>query len=479
MSPREASRRWAARLPLRVRLVAGFAAAMAVLLTAAGAFVYWRVEYALDRDLDSELATATGTLRPLVAADGSVDDRQAADATGVAWQVLRPDGSVVASGVDAPVAPLVTPGDLAAAGDGSVTVDTGRFLPAAKAPFRARVTTLQSDDTALVVAIRRDHRDEALRELLLQLLVAGFGALVVAGVVGERLAHAALAPVERYRRRASDIAAGRSGLRLEVPEDRDDEVTRLGHTLNRMLDTLENALERERRFVNDASHELRTPLTLLTSRIQLARRRSRSVEEHEAVLAELEVDVTRLAALAEHLLTLSSHEQARPAGAAPTTDLAATARHGVEHRLLAGVDALGDVLVEAAPGPVVVPLTGMDAERLLGNLLDNARVHGKPPVRVRVRATDDWVVLEVADAGAGMPAELLGDATGRFARAADARSRPGSGLGLALVDDIVRGAGGELRLCHAGVHHPAVPALDGPCDHSSAMTVTVVLPRVP
>ncbi len=469
---------WFSRLPLRVRLVAGFALAMAVLLTAAGTFVYWRVEYALDRGLDGELETATTTLSRLVSPEGTVSDRDAADATGVAWQVLATDGSVVSRGVDAPKAPLVAPADLTAAARGSATVDTGRFLPAAKAPYRARVTDLPGTDDTLVVAVRRDHRDEALRELLLQLLVAGFGALVVAGLVGERLAHAALAPVERYRRRASDIAAGRSGLRLDVPDDRDDEVTRLGHTLNRMLDTLESALERERRFINDASHELRTPLTLLTSRIQLARRRSRSVAEHEAVLAELEVDVTRLSALAEHLLTLSSHEQARPDGAPATTDLAAAARNAVEHRLLAGVDQLGDVQVEAASAPLAVPLRAVDAERLLGNLLANARVHGRPPVRVRVRNAGGWVVLDVRDDGDGMPVELLSHATGRFARADEARTRPGSGLGLALVDDIVRAAGGELRLCHAGAHHPATPAVDGPCDHDERMTVTVVLPHV-
>ena len=469
---------WASRLPLRLRLVAGFAVAMAVLLTAAGAFVYWRVEFALDRGLDGELESASTTLVGLIRDDGSVTDPEAADATGVAWQVIGRGGNVILRGVEAPTRALVEPPDLAAASDGSVTVDTGRFLPVAKEPYRARVTRL-ANGAYLVAAVRRDHRDEALRELLLQLLLAGLGALLVASLVGERLAHAALSPVERYRRRAGDIAAGGSGLRLEVPEQRDDEVTRLGHTLNRMLDTLENALERERRFVDDASHELRTPLTLLTSRIQLARRRSRSVEEHEAVLAELAVDVTRLSALADHLLALASHEQARAEGEPAATDLASTARRAVEHRLVAGAEELGDVGVEAASGSFVVPLRAVDAERLVGNLLANARGHGRPPVRVRIRATDDWVVLDVSDAGTGMPADLLPHAAGRFARADDARSRPGSGLGLALVDEIVRAAGGELRLCHAGTHHPAEPALGGPCDHDERMTVTVVLPRVP
>ena len=100
-------------------------------------------------------------------------------------------------------------------------------------------------------------------------------------VVGDLLARLALRPVERYRAQADDIIAGATGVRLEVPPERDDEVTRLGHTLNTMLAALEGAVDRERRFVNDASHELRTPLTLLTSRLQLARRRHRTVQDHE------------------------------------------------------------------------------------------------------------------------------------------------------------------------------------------------------
>ncbi len=71
------------RLSLRVRLVAGFSVAMLVLLIGAGAFVYWRVEYALDRGLDSELKQATSVIVPLIGADGTVSSPEAADATGV------------------------------------------------------------------------------------------------------------------------------------------------------------------------------------------------------------------------------------------------------------------------------------------------------------------------------------------------------------------------------------------------------------
>ena len=86
--------------------------------------------------------------------------------------------------------------------------------------------------------------------------------------------------------------------------------------------------------------------------------------------------------------------------------------------------------------------------------------------------------MQVTDAGPGMPADLLAEATHRFTRSAEARSRPGAGLGLAIVEQVVTAAGGELRLCHGGAHH-AVGAPSGlPCAHGDEMTVTVLLPAV-
>ena len=466
------------RLPLRVRLVAGFVVAMLVLLTAAGAFVYWRVEYALDRGLDAELDQATAVIAPLADASGQVSSPESADATGAGWQVLDESGQVLDSGGPAPAAALVSASDLTGVGSGAVTRDIGTLLPAAEAPYRVQVTALEPTTHFLVVGVRRDHRDEALRELLLQLTLAGLGALAVAALVGDVLARAALRPVERYRRRAEEIAGGADGLRLEVPSGRDDEVTRLGHTLNDMLAALERSLEHERRFVNDASHELRTPLTLLTGRIQLARRRSRSVEEHEEVLDELAIDVSRLTDLAGQLLTLGT--------AADSVDAVIEVSHVVSdvvaRRRLAGPGGTEgltlDLPDEATYGVIAAPVL----ERILTNLIDNAYLHGAPPVQVRVRAVPGsgrgWTVIEVRDDGPGMPPDLLDSATERFTRSVEARSRPGAGLGLAIVEQMVRQAHGELRLCYAGRHsgHGEL-ATEVRCDHRGSTTATVILPQ--
>ncbi|MEJ7834418.1 MAG: ATP-binding protein [Nocardioides sp.] len=461
------------RLPLRVRLVAGFLAAMAVLLTAAGAFVYWRVQYALDRDIDGDLTRATTTISPLVDSSGQVTSSVAADATGAGWQVLDDSGAVLDSGLSAPVDALVTAAELAAVGGGTQTSDIGNLLPVSPDPYRVQVSAVDDGRLLLLVAVRRDHRDEALRELLLQLTLAGAGALALAALVGDVLARAALRPVERYRRRAEEIAGGANTLRLDVPADRDDEVTRLGHTLNQMLATLERSLDRERRFVNDASHEMRTPITLLTSRIQLARRRSRTTQEHETVLDELAIDVTRLADLTEHLLTLGSPSDATAHQADTNRVVAAV----IERRRLARPDEAHQLVLELAPASSVAAIDPVALERIMNNVVENAFLHGQPPVRVRVtHAADAWILIEVEDAGPGMPPELLADAAERFTRSAEARGLPGAGLGLALAAQIVTAAGGEARLCFAGTHTGHGHRVAQPCGHGTKMTVSVFVP---
>lgn len=463
------------RWPLRLRLIAGFSAATLVALIAAGVFVYWRVEYALDRGLDTELRQAAGTLSQLVATDGSITDTSAADATGVAWQVLNQHGKVLSHGGPAGSHPHASKRRLATAASSPYTYNVGDLLPASAKPYRIRISHLAaSPDKFVLVAVRRDHRDEALRELVVQLSIAGLAMLVFSSVVGDRLARAALTPVERYRRQAAAIAAGATDLRLDVPGDRDDEVTRLGHTFNEMLASLDRSLQRERQFVNEASHELRTPITLLTTRIQLARRRPRSAAEHEEVLDELAVDLTRLADLAEHLLQVGAAPDPATSGGC---DLVAVAQRVIDQRRDAGPAA--DLLSHLAAGPVFVPLADVDAERVLGNVLDNARAHGAPPVELTVdQPVAGWARITVTDAGKGMPGDLLRTATHRFTRADEARSRPGAGLGLALVESLVTSAGGTVRLCHDGQHVTHGPAVPVECSHGPAMAVTIMLPTM-
>jgi two-component system OmpR family sensor kinase len=471
------------RLPLRVRLVAGFSATMLLVLLAAGGFVYWRVQFALDRQVNTDLSEAATRLSPLVAAGGTLRTTASAADRNETYQILDRQGQVLSSSPTAGSQPLLNAADAQHALTVPVHRDIGALLPINNHPLRAYAVPLPNTGGAaavLVVAVRRDHRDEALLELLAQLGVAGLAALILTSSVGYLLARSALQPVERYRAQAARIINGDTGVRLDVPNTRHDEVTRLGRTLNTMLDALDAALERERDFVQDASHELRTPVTLLKTRVQLALRRPRSVTEHEAILREVQTDLDRLNRLAEQLLRKADP----PTGADPeTSDLTQIAARAVERRnqLLPKPDSTpsGHTFLLDATGPVTAALGPVEITQLLDNLLDNAVLHGQPPVHVAVTQSAGWAILRVQDAGPGMEPQLLATATHRFTRAPESRARPGFGLGLSLVTALITAAGGELRLCYAGHHHQHGAQTPAPCHHGPQMTVTVLLPTNP
>ena len=115
---------------------------------------------------------------------------------------------MLSAGDEVPATPLLSPERARAASREEVIANIGALLPASRHPLRVLALPVSSGGAArvLVIGERRDERDEALRELLGQLLLAGLGTLVVTSLVGERLAKAALAPVERYRSQAARIA---------------------------------------------------------------------------------------------------------------------------------------------------------------------------------------------------------------------------------------------------------------------------------
>ena len=459
---------------MRARLVAGFVLAMLVVLSAAGAFVYWRVRIALDTGLDHSLREQMTELQGLVDPDGNVlDDPAAATSTAVQGHVLlRADGAVLAVGTTTATAslqhvgPLLTARDLRDVRTHPITRNLGPLLPITNHP--RRVLAAPRGRIILVVVVPRGERDEALRELLGQLALAGLGALVVASLVGERLAKAALAPVERYRSQAATIAAGARGVRLDVPVDRNDEVTRLGHTFNSVLTALERALDTERGFTHAASHELRTPLTTLKGRLQLTRRRRRTPEDYERALDEMTTDITDLVHLADQLLMLGAAED-------PTCS---THRHGPpgDLRDVAAAAARDNEARFSAPDePIHVDATAGELRQVIGNFVRNAAIHGSAPIDVEVRLSDraDLAIVTVHDGGPGLTPAFVAHAFERFRRGDDAQARPGSGLGLALVAAIAEGRA-ELRLCSNGHHHTHSSRYDFPCTHDSSGTTATI-----
>lgn len=479
---------WLQRLPLRARLVVGFVLAMIVVLTAAGAFVFWRVQFALDKRLNEDLAAQTSAVRDAArksepsAALASLG-AQARDA-----QVLAADGGVLASGPGLRGhRALLTAEQVKTALVREIRAGRGGMFSPRGRHVRIRAVPVQSaasGGAAVAVSfVRLDQRDEALRELLVQLALANLLALALASGVGYRLARGALDPVERYRTQAEQIARGATGVRIDVPDGPRDEIARLGTTLNAMLAAQERAAERQQQFVDDASHELRTPLSALSAEVELALSRPRPAEELRDALRLIASDTARLAALADELLTLGSLGNSTPtAESIPVADaLGRAARRA--HAQIAD-DPTRTVLADA-PDALRAWADPVLLDRALGNLVDNAVRHGSGTITLSARPLNNQPVpsciLRVHDQGTEMRPDFLPHAAERFRRDEHARTGTGTGLGLSLVDAITAAHRGQLRICSAGRHHQG-PAADErlaavPCQHpEQGTTISVLLP---
>jgi signal transduction histidine kinase len=224
-------------------------------------------------------------------------------------QVLDPSGRIVDSSSGVSAGPILSAAQLQGLTRPAFFT---RRVEGVDDPVRLLAVpgTLAGRPDVVVVGSTLGDRNEALIRLLLLLAVIGPIALVLVSLAGWLLAGAALRPVERMRREAAAISASEPDRRLPVPGT-DDELARLGTTLNSMLDRLQESNERERRFVDDASHELRTPLSVLKMELDLALSRSRSIEELEASLSNASRETDRLVRLAQDLLVLARLEGGR------------------------------------------------------------------------------------------------------------------------------------------------------------------------
>jgi signal transduction histidine kinase len=268
-------------------------------------------------------------------------------------------------------------------------------------------------------------------------LLIGFPLLlgVVAGVTW-LVTRRALRPVEGIRGEMSAITASEDLARRVPVPDTHDEIARLARTTNETLAALEASVERQRRFVADASHELRSPVASLRTQLEVALAHPELLDLQGAV-----EDTVRLQDLAADLLLLARLDAGERPGRA-RFDLGALAREAAARRTGVTVDAQA-VEVAGSRGQL---------ERVLANLLDNARRHARSAVTVSVRRSDGaqgaQAVLTVADDGDGVPEGDRERIFERFVRLDDARSRDdgGAGLGLAIARDVALRHGGTLTV---------------------------------
>jgi two-component system OmpR family sensor kinase len=314
-----------------------------------------------------------------------------------------------------------------------------------------------------VTGLPTAQADEAITSLIgWEALLIVLGALVATGG-GLLLVRRQLRPlteVAATAHRVADLplAEGDIDLAERVPEHLTDERTEVGQVgaaLNTLLDHVESALDARhrseqqvRQFVADASHELRTPLATISGYTELARRRP-DEDNVRTALGKVEEESGRMTALVEDMLLLARLDAGRGLYQEPV-DLTRLLVEAVDDARVTGPDHQWRLELPETPEgelPQPVEVTG-DEQRLhqvVTNLLTNARKHTPAGTTVTVTVRADG--FDVSDDGPGFPPDFVDHAFERFARVDQARERSGgAGLGLSLVDAIVRSHGGTVAI---------------------------------
>jgi signal transduction histidine kinase len=415
---------------LRITVVATLVTGVAML--AAGAWLLHTVERSLTHRLHTSVSERLDGLRQAIEDGRSPAELNLTpDGDALYYQVLGPQGRIIAAtggGLTAPLggeagASRPPPGIVVIGREGADT-PAGRFQVVAAGtldPVHRSVDTVQEG------------------------LLVSFPLLLGAvGVLAWLLAGRALRPVEAIRVEVESITGSTLDRRVPVPRS-GDEVSRLAHTMNAMLDRLEDASTRQQRFVADASHELRSPVTAIRTELEVAKRTA-APDEWPLIADRLLAEEARLEAVIADLLLLASLDE----GAASehvVVDLAELATDEARRR---APDREGVAIEVDASAAALVHGSRTQLRRAVVNLLDNAGRHARSTVRLSVHQRDGRIRVLVDDDGPGIPEADRERVFERFTRLDDHRARTassgGAGLGLSLVRRIAERHGGTATV---------------------------------
>ena len=294
---------------------------------------------------------------------------------------------------------------------------TGGWLRTAGGPA---VAIPLPDGRRLVARIPSRQRPGAL------MLAAFLGAIALVVALGARpVVRRLTGRLERLQRGVESLGAG--DLRARVKVEGRDEVARLALSFNQAAARIESLVDAHKMLLANASHELRTPLTRIRLGLELA---GGSPERR----AELEKDIAELDQLVDEILLLSRLDAAEKSDVRENVDLTALAAEECAR--------YDDCTVEA--GPVTVHGDPALLRRMIRNLVDNAELHGRPPIEVTVDRQNDQAILRVTDHGPVIDESARERLFSMFYRIPGRSGPRGSGLGLALVKQIARRHGGDV-----------------------------------
>jgi two-component system OmpR family sensor kinase len=340
------------------------------------------------------------------------------------------------------------PGQVAAFGSKPFTVE------APGADFRVATTVLPSSLGSVIVAQSLSDFDKTTHQISVVFLIIGGIVLLFIAFASRQVIKLSMKPLKKIEETAEQIAAGDLSARLENFEP-DTEVGRLSTSLNIMLSRIEESFaaraeseNKLRRFVADASHELRTPLTSIRGFAELHRQGAvPEGEKTRELISRIEKESMRMGYLVEDLLMLARMDQSRELVMADV-DLSHLVQEAVSSASAAGPD---HPITSDIAGDIHTQGDADKIYQVITNLLANARAHTPvgTAIHVATYSTKDGSYVTVADKGPGLTAQDQMHIFERFYRVDTSRQRSssdGSGLGLSIVDEVMKAHGGTVSV---------------------------------
>lgn len=447
------------RIPVRLRLSLGHAIWMALLFLSVGYGLYRVVEMNLYRSVDASLLVSAQSIRDARFIRGfspPLMERFLNQFFGEKFirpyaQLVDLSGKISAK-TDTQVSLPVTPKALARAEHGLETFET--FPPRARDASPLRQVTLpvvkfgRFTGELIQVAAPLDSALLTMREIGWVLWITFPLGLALSVVFGYILTKRSLKPVTDISVAAAKLGSDDLSVRLPLTEA-NDELRQLAKTFNEMLDRLEDAFLRLRRFTGDVSHELRTPLAVLRGEAELALRKERSPDDYRASLKTMVIEANHMTGIIEDLLLLARAESKAVAMSWLELDTA---------------DFLSDLVNVVQPvyeaKNVQLRLVNRAGHRMhanpgyltlaLKNILLNAAKHSLPgnSVEFEVSTEPGAVIFQITDSGEGIPADSIPYIFDPFYRVDSARNRAagGTGIGLSLAMALVKLHNGTITV---------------------------------
>lgn len=307
---------------------------------------------------------------------------------------------------------------------------------------------INGDSNVFIIASKLlAEREQMMAAYRWNLGAAWLVGVLLAFAVGWEVVRRGLLPLHRLSQQAAAVSPQHLGLRLDE-QKQPQELQALTAALNSMLARLEEGYAKLSQFSEDLAHEMRTPLNNLMIQNQLALSQSRTFEDYEQLLDSQQEEYERLARMIDNMLFLARAEKQDSTLHLESVDLEKLSQQLAGY--FEGMAQERGMLIEAALRGHLIADSGL-VRRALANLLANAIRYGEANTIVTLRCnaqTTQWLEIEVLNQGAPIGDEHLPRIFDRFYRCDASRSNPddSGGLGLAIVQSIMKMHGGEVKV---------------------------------